>query len=81
MIYKIEIFIDFLESGYYQPEEIFQIKVSFSHTNESSKSYSSAIGGAVGGFAGVAVIIGVIVCCCRKKEVIVVEKESNCQIF
>ena len=79
---KFEIFIDFLESGYNQPEEIFQIKVSFSHhKEESSKSIGSTIGGVVGGIGGLIVIVGVVAYCCRKKEVYVVEKESNCQIF
>jgi len=76
---KIEIFIDFLESGYNQPEEIFQVKVTF-EKEESSKSYAAAIGGGIAGVVGLLILIGLgYYCCCSKTYV--VKEESTCQIF
>ena len=50
---KIEIFMDFLESGYSQPEEIFQILVNF----DSNKSLAGTIGGAIAGFVALLILI------------------------
>ena len=75
-ITKIEIFIDFLESGYNQPEEIFQITVN----KDSKKSYAGTIGGAIGGFLALLLIICLgYYCCCTKT--VNVKEESTCQIF
>ena len=74
---KIEIFMDFLESGYSQPEEIFQIIVNF---DDSKKSNAGTIGGAIAGFIGLLILIFLgYYCCCTKK--VVVKEESTCQIF
>ena len=77
-ITKIEIFIDFSESGYNQPEEIFQIKVNFN--KDSKKSNAGAIGGAIGGLLALLLLFGLIYYCCCTKTVYVKE-ESTCQIF
>lgn len=56
-VIKIEIFLDFLEQNYNQPEEIFQIKVTFNDENKESKSNGSIIGGTIGGtIGGIAVL-------------------------
>ena len=79
-ITKIEIFIDFLESGYNQPEEIFQIKVNFNFNKDSNKSSAATIGEIIGGFLVLIIIIGLF-CYCFSSKTVVVKEESSCQIF
>ena len=74
---QVEIFIDFVESGYKQPEEIFQIKVSF---ESKSNSLAIGIGSAVGGIVALFIFGCIIYACCCKTETYVV-KERSCQIF
>jgi len=74
---QVEIFIDFGEAGYKQPEEIFQIKVSF---ESKSNSLAIGIGSAVGGIVALFIFGCIIYACCCKTETYVV-KERSCQIF
>ena len=80
---KVEIFVDFLELNYQQPEEIFEIVINLSNDNSDSSSSSNGgiIGGAIGGIAGLALIGGIAYCFCCKKETYIVEKKSYCIIF
>ena len=68
----VEIFLDFLESNYTQPEEILEIKfIIFDKKSSSSSSSSNAatIGGAIGGILCLIIIGGVAYyCCCGKSE-------------
>lgn len=76
---KIEIFFDFLDKNYSQPEEILEIKLtsknkkseSSNNDNNNNNESSSGLGGILGGSLGgvlAFVIIGVLIyyCCCRK---------------
>ena len=66
---KIEIFIDFLESNYNQPEEVFQIIVNGNkEEEESSHSNGGAIGGGIAGAVGFIIIIVIVGYCCSSSK-------------
>lgn len=66
---KIEIFIDFLESSYNQPEEVFQIIVNVDkEEEESTNSNGAAIGGGIAGVVGFIIIIGIVGYCCSSSK-------------
>lgn len=68
----IEIFLDFLELNYTQPEEILEIKLIIfdkESSSSSSSSNASTIGGAIGGLCCLIIIFGVAYyCCCGKSK-------------
>ena len=69
---EVEIFLDFLELNYNDPEEILKIKI-FNVQAQSKKSSSSSgngetIGEVVGGIAGLIIICAIVYyCCCKNK--------------
>jgi len=69
---EVEIFLDFMELNYFDPEEILKIKLINFKTQSKKSSSSSGNGGAIGGsIAGVVglIIIGAIIYyCCNKKQ-------------
>ena len=81
---KIEIFLDFLEKDYKQPEEILEIKINDADSTTSKKSSSSSLGTVFGSLAGsigaIALVGGIFYYACGRKEV-VVEERSACRIF
>jgi hypothetical protein len=69
---EVEIFLDFLELNYNDPEEILKIKL-FNIKTQSKKSSSSSgnggtIGGVIGGIAGLIIICAIVYCCCCKNK-------------
>lgn len=82
---KLEIFVDFLELNYQQPEEIFEIKIDIVKNDDSSSSNIGIIGGSIGGaLGGIVLIIGIYYCFCRRETNVAVveyEKKPSCKIF
>ena len=68
---EVEIFLDFLELNYNDPEEILEIKlINFQKKSSSSSSSGDGetIGGIIGGIAGGIIIFAIIYyCCCKNK--------------
>ena len=68
---EVEIFLDFLELNYNDPEEILKIKIFNVQTQSKESSSSSGngetIGGVIGGIAGVIILCAIIYCCCKSK--------------
>jgi hypothetical protein len=69
---EVEIFLDFLELNYNDPEEILEIKL-INFKTQSKKSSSSSgnggtIGGVIGGIAGLIIICAIVYCCCCKNK-------------
>lgn len=62
----VEIFMDFLELKYNDPEEILEIKlINLQKKSSSSSSGDEAtIGGVAGGIAGCIILLIIIYCCC-----------------
>ena len=69
---EVEIFLDFLELNYNDPEEILNIKL-FNFKTQSKKSSSSSgnggmIGGIIGGIGGLIIICAIVYCCCCRNK-------------
>lgn len=66
----VEIFMDFLELNYKDPEEILEIKlINLQKKSSSSSSGDGAtIGGVIGGIAGCIIIFAIIYCCCCRNK-------------
>ena len=69
---EVEIFLDFLELNYNDPEEILEIKL-INFKTQSKKSSSSSgnggtIGGVIGGIGGLIIICAIVYCCCCKNK-------------
>ena len=67
---EVEIFLDFLELNYNDPEEILEIKlINFQQKSSSSSSGDGeTIGGIIGGIVGCIIIFAIIYyCCCKNK--------------
>lgn len=82
---KIEIFLDFLEKDYKQPEEILEIKINDANSTISKKSSSSssletALGSIAGSILAIGLVVFIVYYFCGKKEVV---KETTyvCRIF
>ena len=70
---EVEIYLDFMELNYLDPEEILKINlINFKTQSKKSSSSSgsgAAIGGGLGGVVGLIIIVVIIYyCCCNKKQ-------------